>query len=196
MASYGCILKISDVRQSDGIVPDGFGLSSACCEDDKVASVTCWVGKLILGLIACTIMTHQKTVPLEQKRVSIQITVFVKWRARAALSSAKDLMSFLITSHLRYHHWVWKGQTENYTPFSVWEERTKPLPHSWQSLYSEVCVWDRSIRWLYHQASPRGLLMHSGYAWKHTHFLFLSFTKPATKTATCSFSPKCPVPTV
>lgn len=40
MAIYGCILKGSDVRQSDGIVQDGFGLSSACCEDDKVASVT------------------------------------------------------------------------------------------------------------------------------------------------------------
>lgn len=194
MASYGCVLKVSDVRQSDGIVQDGFGLSSACCEDDKAASVTCWVGKLILGLIACTIMTHQKTVPLGRKRVSIQITVFVKWRARAALSSAKDLMSFLISSHLRYNHRAWKGQAENYTAFSVWEEQMKDLPHSWQSLYSEVCVWDRSIHWLRRQGSPGGSLMDSGYAWKHTHTFFFSLFQNLQQRR--QLSPECPVPTV
>lgn len=66
-------MKAFDVSPSNAVVTDRITVRGTCYANDMLVILSCEVGQLILGLIACIVVKQQKTVllVLRQKRASL-----------------------------------------------------------------------------------------------------------------------------
>lgn len=89
-----------NVSHSKVVVTDRITVRGTCYANDKLVILSCELGNLTVGLIACIVVKEEKSVllVLRQKNASLDPDHgFLKYKVWGVVLFAKELMSFLIT---------------------------------------------------------------------------------------------------